>query len=212
MELCGGTHVHRTGMIGSFIIKSEMASSSGVRRIEALTGMNAIKYLQLNRLYIDQITSILKIPIEAVDERLNSLLTEKKTLTQKIDQLEKNKPSNSDLGHDKNIKIINGISFVVNKLDNLQMKEMRSLTDEYKQKFDKCIILNLSSHVKKTIYTVGVTDNITAKYSAQDIVKILNQLTNGKGGGRLDFAQGGGNEILDTEKLISKVEFYIKEK
>ena len=212
MELCGGTHVHRTGMIGSFIIKSEMASSSGVRRIEALTGMNAIKYLQLNRLYIDQITSILKIPIEAVDERLNSLLTEKKTLTQKIDQLEKAKPSNSDLGHDNNIKIINGISFVVNKLDNLQMKEMRSLTDEYKQKFDKCIILNLSSHVKKTIYTVGVTDNITAKYSAQDIVKILNQLTNGKGGGRLDFAQGGGNEILDTEKLISKVEFYIKEK
>ena len=189
-----------------------MASSSGVRRIEALTGMNAIKYLQLNRLYIDQITSILKIPIEAVDERLNSLLTEKKTLTHKIDQLEKAKPSNSDLGHDNNIKIINGISFVVNKLDNLQMKEMRSLTDEYKQKFDKCIILNLSSHVKKTIYTVGVTDNITAKYSAQDIVKILNQLTNGKGGGRLDFAQGGGNEILDTEKLISKVEFYIKEK
>ena len=212
MELCGGTHVHRTGMIGSFIIKSEMASSSGVRRIEALTGMNAIKYLQLNRLYIDQITSILKIPIDAVDKRLNSLLTEKKTLTQKIDQLEKNKPSNSDLGHDKNIKIINGISFVVNKLDNLQMKELRSLTDEYKQKFDKCIILNLSSHVKKTIYTVGVTDNITAKYSAQDIVKILNQLTNGKGGGRLDFAQGGGNEILNTEKLISKVEFYIKEK
>ena len=80
MELCGGTHVHRTGMIGSFIIKSEMASSSGVRRIEALTGMNAIKYLQLNRLYIDQITSILKIPIEAVDERLNSLLTEKKNI------------------------------------------------------------------------------------------------------------------------------------
>ena len=92
------------------------------------------------------------------------------------------------------------------------MKELRSLTDEYKQKFDKCIILNLSTHVKNTIYTVGVTDNITAKYSAQDIIKILNQLTNGKGGGRLDFAQGGGNEILNTEKLISKVEFYIKEK
>ncbi|PQM69931.1 MAG: alanine--tRNA ligase, partial [Rhodobacterales bacterium] len=107
---------------------------------------------------------------------------------------------------------INGISFVVNKLDNLQIKEMRSLTDQYKQKFDQCIILNLSSNDKKTIYTVGVTDNITAKYSAQDIVKILNQLTNGKGGGRLDFAQGGGNEILNTEKLISKVEFYINEK
>ena len=124
MELCGGTHVQRTGMIGSFIIKSEMASSSGVRRIEALTGMNAIKYLQLNRLYIDQITSILKIPIEAVNERLIGLIKDKKSLLQKIDHFQKNKSSVSHTQDEiSDIRSINGISFVVNKLENIEIKE-----------------------------------------------------------------------------------------
>ena len=93
MELCGGTHVQRTGMIGSFIIKSEIASSSGVRRIEALTGLNAIKHLQQSRSYIDQIITTLKIPIEAVNERLIGLINDKKSLLQKIDNFQKNKSS-----------------------------------------------------------------------------------------------------------------------
>ena len=133
MELCGGTHVRSTGMIGSFIIKSEISSSSGVRRIEALTGLNAIKYMQLNRSYIDQIISTLKIPIEAINERLISLINDKKSLSLKIEKLKKNIPSLQNKNDKSNyLKVINGISFVVNKLNNLEIKEMRSLTDDCK--------------------------------------------------------------------------------
>ena len=211
MELCGGTHVQRTGMIGSFIIKSEIASSSGVRRIEALTGLNAIKYLQQSRSYIDQIITTLKIPIEAVNERLTGLINDKKSLLQKIDHFQKNKSSVSHTQDEiSDIRSINGISFVVNKLENIEIKEMRSLTDEYKQKFDQSIILNLSKHDHKIIYTVGVTSNLTNKYSASEIVKILNQLSDGKGGGRSDFAQGGGNNKINQAEIVNKIELFLK--
>ncbi|MFL2802616.1 MAG: alanine--tRNA ligase [Paracoccaceae bacterium] len=211
MELCGGTHVQRTGMIGSFIIKSEIASSSGVRRIEALTGLNAVKYLQLNRSYIDQITTILKIPIESVNERLITLIKDKKSFTQKIDRLKITSSAIPSLDKSNEIKVIKGVSFVVNKLQNIPIKEMRSLTDDCKKKFDKSIILNLSNQDNKIIYTVGVTSNLTDKYSASEIIKILNQLSNGKGGGRPDFAQGGGSDEITQKEIIKNIEIFIKE-
>ena len=104
-------------MYASAAIKSEISSSSGVRRIEALTGLNAIKYMQLNRSYIDQIISTLKIPIEAINERLISLINDKKSLSLKIEKLKKNIPSLQNKNDKSNyLKVINGISFVVNKL------------------------------------------------------------------------------------------------
>ncbi len=210
MELCGGTHVERTGMIGSFVIKAESASSSGVRRIEALTGLNALNFVQSNRSNVSEIAVMLKAPVNKIGERINSLLSDKRLLMDQITELKKGAGKLSDQKEaDSYSKEIHGVHLVINTLDQFDSREMRSLTDQQKKEIKSGVIINLSKDLDKISYTVGVTTNLCNVISAVEIMKIISSLTNGKGGGRPDFAQGGGHVIGKIGSIVKKVENFL---
>ena len=212
MELCGGTHVERTGMIGSFVIKAEIASSSGVRRIEALTGLNALKFSQSNRSNISEIAVLLKAPVNKISERINTLLADKRLLLDQISELKKGAGKLSNQKQvDNYSKKIHGVHLVVNTLDQFESKDMRSLTDQQKKEIDFGVIINLSKDkdMDKISYNVGVTDNLCDVISAVEVMKIISSLTNGKGGGRPDFAQGGGHGVEKIGRIVQDVETFL---
>ena len=212
MELCGGTHVERTGMIGSFVIKAEIASSSGVRRIEALTGLNALKFAQSNRSNISEIAVLLKAPVNKISERINTLLLDKRLLLDQISELKKGAGKLSNQKQvDNYSKKIHGVHLVINTLDQFESKDMRSLTDQQKKEIDFGVIINLSKDkdMDKISYNVGVTDNLCDVISAVEVMKIISSLTNGKGGGRPDFAQGGGHGIEKIGRIVQDVETFL---
>ncbi len=210
MELCGGTHVERTGIIGSFVIRTESASSSGVRRIEALTGLNAVKFGQSNRNNISRLAIMLKTPSGRVVERINTLLADKKLLSEELAELKKNSGKGAQKRSSNNyLKEIHGVQLAVNFLDKCEIKEMRVLTDEYKREIDLGVIINLSSEKQKISYTVGVTSNLCDVISAVEIIEIVSDFTNGRGGGRPDFAQGGGYVRDNLDEIIKRIENFL---
>ena len=210
MELCGGTHVGRTGMIGSFVIRSEVSSSSGVRRIEALTGLNALRYIQVNRKSIYDLATLLKTPVSKVADRVKALSVEKRYLQEQLARLKSSSGSASTLKQaDKRTKEIHGVKLIINILDAFQIREMRALTDEQKNLSNSAVIVNLSKDGDKVSYTVGVTPNLCEMISAVDIIKEISDLTNGKGGGRSDFAQGGGLGSEKVDQIVERVEKFL---
>ena len=212
MELCGGTHVERTGMIGSFVIRSEVSSSSGVRRIEALTGLNALRYLQFNRKSIYDLATLLKTPVSKVADRVNALSMEKRLLQEQLAQLKSSAGSESALKQaDTLTKEIHGVKLIINILDAFQIREMRALTDDQKNVSNSAVIVNLSQDGDKLSYTVGVTPNLCEMISAVDIIKEISDLTNGKGGGRSDFAQGGGLGSEKVDQIVERIEKFLSD-
>jgi alanyl-tRNA synthetase len=212
MELCGGTHVERTGMIGSFVIRSEVSSSSGVRRIEALTGLNALRYIQVNRRSIYDLATLLKTPISKISDRIKALSAEKRLLQEQLAQLKSSSGSASALKQaDKRTKEIHGVKLIINILDAFQIKDMRALTDDQKNVSNSAVIVNLSKDGDKVSYTVGVTPNLCEIISAVDIIKEISGLTNGKGGGRSDFAQGGGLGGDKVDQIVERIEKFLRE-
>ena len=196
----------RTGMIGSFSIIAETASSSGVRRIEAVTGRSALEYAQFNRATLDKVAAILKIPFTEISSRVHNLLLEKRSLADQVEKLKRSKsgkyfPNASD----KEAKVIKGAKLITNNFENCELKEMRLLTDQEKNEHDPSLIINFSKKANRLSYTVGVSKSLVSKISAVEVVKMINLVTNGNGGGRPDFAQGGGTLPKSPDGITDQI-------
>ena len=208
-ELCGGTHVNSTGDIGYFNIVSESAVAAGIRRVEFVTGHAAEQYAQDIEDKLHHISQILKTNPHDLEARINLLLEDKKRLETQILNIKKQFVSHKTADNQDKIETINGIKFVAKQIDNVQAKELKAFVDEIKEQIKSGIIALFSCNDGKVSAVIGVTDDLTAQYSAVSLIKEVAPFIGANGGGgRPDMAQTGGaetgrlNEAMDALRRI----------
>ena len=207
LELCGGTHVKRTGEIGAFTILSDSASSSGVRRIEALTGENAIIHLAKRSQQVNELGALLKVSTDELTQRVNVLMEERKNLTGEVAELKRKLAlSGGANGKTPKAEKINGISFFAQIYSGISGKDLPLLVDEHKDRLKSGVVLLIAESDNRVAVAVGVSTDLTDKISAVDIVRTAVPELGGKGGGgRPDLAQGGGTDISGADAAITAV-------
>ncbi|MBR9863838.1 MAG: alanine--tRNA ligase [Rhodobacteraceae bacterium] len=202
LELCGGTHVRRTGDIGAFVLLGDSASSSGVRRIEALTGQAAQDYLRGQDHLLAEAALALKVPAGDVPARIKALQDERKALQNEVAELRK-QAAMGGAGGGSDAEQVNGVPFLGQVLADVPGKDLRGLIDEHKKRLGSGAILLISGAGGKAAVAAGVTDDLTDRISAVDLVKAAAAALGGKGGGgRPDMAQAGGPSADNAEVAI----------
>ncbi len=208
VELCGGTHVNALGDIGLMVIISESAVSSGVRRIEALTGEAARLWLGDRDHKLKSIAATLKASPDEAADRVSALVEERKKLDRELTEAKKALALAGDgAGAAANdVEMIGDISFSGQVINGLNPKELRGLVDEAKKKMGSGISALIAVNDGRATVAVGVTDDLTSSYSAVDLVQPAVAAVGGKGGGgRPDMAQGGGPDGAKADEAIAAV-------
>ncbi|PCJ49948.1 MAG: alanine--tRNA ligase [Gammaproteobacteria bacterium] len=198
-ELCGGTHVSRTGDIGLFRITSETGIAAGVRRIEGVAGEAAIKWTLEQESYLNQVSLLLRTDSIHTYEKVQQALKRTRSLEKDIEKL--NARLASGKGNDlmSSAKSYGDISVLITRLDDIEPKALRDTVDQLKNKLQKGIVAIATTNKSKVSLIVGVTKDLTDRFNAGKLVNQLAVKVGGKGGGRPDMAQAGGNqpEYLD---------------
>ena len=209
IELCGGIHANSTGDIGLIKILSEQGIASGVRRIEAITGEDAINYLSNQNILMLRTKELLNVQEHNVIDKLEAILKEKKIIERELENM--NKKDKFQNISDKFEEInIGETTLIYQSLDDVSTKELRQLMDETKVKVKSAIIILIGHQDNKIMIIVGVTEDILAKYSANDIIKIIAKYSDIKGGGRDDMAQAGGSKLGDKSEIIDAISEHIR--
>jgi alanyl-tRNA synthetase len=209
LELCGGTHVTRTGDIGVFVTLGDSASSAGVRRIEALTGAEAFAYLSGQDHRLAETALELKAQAADVPARVRALLYERKALSNEVAQLRRElaMAGGSGQGESAAAKDVNGVKFMAQVLTGVSGKDLPPLIDEHKSRIGSGAVLLIADTGGKAAVAAGVTSDLTDRVSAVDLVKAAVAELGGKGGGgRPDMAQGGGASVDNAEAAIAASE------
>ncbi|MGR3504853.1 MAG: alanine--tRNA ligase [Paracoccaceae bacterium] len=209
IELCGGTHVARTGDIGVCVILGDSASSAGVRRIEALTGEAAVAHIRADQQRLAQVSETLKAQPADLAERLRALLDERRALSNEVAQLRRELAMSGGAGQGgaQDVKEINGVRFVSQVMSGVSGKDLPALVDDYKQRLGSGAVLLIADADGKAAVAAGVTSDLTAGVSAVDMVRVAVAELGGKGGGgRRDLAQGGGADAANAAAAVAAVE------
>lgn len=213
-ELCGGTHAQRTGDLGYFLITSDESIASGVRRIEALTGRAAIEYQQAIARALGQACNVLKTDnfnfvdrVKYMIEHNNSIEHENMLLKEKVVHLE-------CVNYAHEAQEINGVKVVARKVDGYSMRELRLAVDELKNTLKTCVVVLGSGEAdsEKANLIAAVSKDLTSKLKAGDLVNAVAAYVDGKGGGRPDMAQAGGNKKAGLDDAIAAVAPFLKER
>jgi alanyl-tRNA synthetase len=207
LELCGGTHAHRTGNIGFFFIQTESAVQAGARRIEALTGDTAIRLNQTLLSQLKKAAGTLGTTPTDLPERARQLAESERALQKQVVQW-KQKLATQGAGRNplEAARQIHGVSVLATKIEGIELAGLRAVADQLRNKLDGGIVLLLAEQKGKLSTVCTVDKALTQRIKAGDLLKGLLQITGGRGGGRLDFAQGGGG---DPEKVSKAIEqFY----
>jgi alanyl-tRNA synthetase len=203
-ELCGGTHSHHTGDIGLFKIISESSVAAGIRRIEALTGSPALAHIQNQERTLKETAALLKTSPPNLIERVNKLLAQQKEMEKEVERVKAqamSRPVGATVHDTREIKGVKVLSMQVH-VDN--PKDLRVMLDNLKEQINSgVVVLGAESEDGKAMIICGVTDDLTQRFHAGEIVKTLSAKVGGKGGGRPDMAQGGGPE---SDKLGETLE------
>jgi alanyl-tRNA synthetase len=211
-ELCGGTHVKNTGAIGLFKIISETGIASGVRRIEAITGMETYRYLNHLEKQLDDLGSVLKTNKENLLLKSQSIVDELKQKDRDIEKMKKEKSkdiSKEILDAKKEIK---GINLITYRLEDVDMDGLRNLGDELKNKIESAVIVLASTVDDKILFLTMVTKDLNKKgILAGNIVREVAKATGGNGGGRPDMAQAGGKDISKLNSALENISALIEE-
>jgi len=204
-ELCGGTHVRQVGDIGLFKIVMETGVAAGVRRIEAITGTRALDWVTEADHSLNHISSLLKTKRESLVERLSQLLEQNRSFEKEINRLQAKLASSQGNDLASQAVDIKGIKVLAAQLDNIDIKQLRITLDQLKNKLGTAAIVLAMVKGTKISLVAGVTPNATAKIKAGDLVKQVAQQVGGKGGGRPDMAQGGGNDPAKLKAALESV-------
>ena len=196
VELCGGTHARRTGDIGLFKMIGESAVSAGVRRIEAIAGETALNYLNGRDGQLAQLAQRVKTTPDELSDRLEQILDERKKLEAEVAKLRKDIALGGGAANGSatdEIKDVSGVRYIAKVLDGFPPKDLKPMADELKVKIGSGVIALIATNEGKASIVVGVTDDLTDKISAVDLVRVGAEALGGKGGGgRPDMAQAGG--------------------
>ena len=212
IELCGGTHVARTGDIGVFVALGDSASSAGVRRVEALTGEAAFRYLSEQDRRLTETALALRARPEEVAQRVCGLLDERKALGNEVAQLRRElaMAGGAAQGGGPEAKDVGGVAFFAQVLSGVSGRDLPSLIDEHKTRLGSGAVLLIADTGGKVAVAAGVTEDLTGRVSAVDMVRAAVTPLGGKGGGgRPDLARGGGADISGADAAIAAVETLI---
>ena len=187
VELCGGTHVNRTGDIGFFVITNQSSVASGIRRIEALAGSKSIEHVKKLRDVNLSLQNSLNVSADELQEKVNSLIEENKKLKKSSKSKSAKKSVISSEMHE-----FGDWKLIVEQVDVEDTKDLRALADEQKNTNEKLCVVIFTESSNKIALVCGVTKNLSESLSAKEVVSELSNQINGKGGGRSDFAQGAG--------------------
>jgi len=211
VELCGGTHVRRTGDIGLISLVGEAGVASGVRRIEALTGKAARKAANKQLQVVKAAAAELKVPLEEMPGRIGALLDERKKFERDLSDARKKLAMGGgarDAGDSGDVRQVNGVKLLARAVSGVELKDLRSLADEGKRQVGSgVVVIVATAEDGKAGIVVGVTDDLIKRFNAVDLVKKGAEALGGKGGGgRPDMAQAGGPDGSKADAALKAVE------
>ena len=203
-ELCGGTHARATGDIGLLKIVSEGGIAAGVRRIEALTGMGALQHLRVQQRTLRQVGDLLKVPVEQAPERVEKLIEERKNAERALADFKRQAASGGGGAADDE-RDVAGVKVVVRRVEGLSGKELRGIVDDLRGRVPSGVVLVTSQEEGKVSLALGVSADLQPGLKAGDLVREVSRIVGGKGGGRPDFAQAGGNDPGQLDAAIERL-------
>ena len=203
LELCGGTHVERTGDIGAFIITSESGVASGVRRVEALTGAAASQWLASTCMMLSTVSGLVKATREQVTDKVQSIIEKNRLLERELDQLKAKMAASQGSDLLSQVQEINGIKVLITQLEGVEPKSLRDAMDQLRNQLGSGVVMLAVTQDDKASIVAGVTKDLTGKVKAGDLIRHTASSMSGKGGGRPDMAQGGGQADQLTGALES---------
>ncbi|RYF44696.1 MAG: alanine--tRNA ligase, partial [Comamonadaceae bacterium] len=212
-ELCGGTHVLRTGDIGLFKVVSEGGVAAGVRRVEAITGDNALAWVQGQAALITQAAAMLKSVPADLPERIAGVQDQVKALEKELAQLRAKAASNAgtDLAS-RNVIEVKGVKVLAANVGSTDPKALRGMVDQIKNTLKSAVVLLASEADGKISVVGGVTADLTARIKAGDLVGYVSSQVGGKGGGRPDMAMGGGSDMAALPAAVASVQGWVNER
>lgn len=209
VELCGGTHVARSGDIGLFKITSESGIASGVRRIEAVTGEGAIAWIDDKLRTLDDIASRLKSTPEQVGQRVDQLVRRSKDLEKDLAAAKQQLLTGGAAATD-DVTDVDGIKVLVSRMDGADAKTLRDAVDRFKDKLGSAVVVLGSVDDGKVRLAAGVTRNNTERLHAGEVIRPVAEQVGGKGGGRPDFAQAGGSDPAGLDSALASVAEWVR--
>ena len=211
-ELCGGTHVQRTGDIGLFKIVSEGGVASGVRRVEAITGVNAVAYLQQLESTVNQAAGALKASPAELQNRIGQVLDQLRGLEKEVAQLKGRLASSQGDELVAQAVDVNGIKVLAAQLDGADARTLRDLMDKLKSKLKTAAIVLAAVDGGKVQIAAGVTADSMGKLKAGELVNFVAQQVGGKGGGKADMAMAGGTDPARLAEALRSVQAWVAER
>ncbi|MEE2663096.1 MAG: alanine--tRNA ligase [Myxococcota bacterium] len=203
-ELCGGTHAGATGEIGLIKIVSETGIAAGVRRLEAVTGMAALRWIRERGRLLDGAAELLKAPASELPERIERLLDERKRAQRKIESLEGAQRGEAAGDLVSGARDVGGAKVIGARVDGLDARALRELIDDLRNRLGTGVVCVASETEGKALVAVGVTQDLTHTHKAGDLVRDVAKVVGGGGGGRPDFAQAGGKDPSRIDAALEK--------
>ena len=209
-EICGGTHVHRTGDIGLFKITTETGIAAGIRRIEAVTGKGALEYITKEELQLLQAAALLKTSRDNINDKLEQLVDRNRNLEKQLEQLQQKLIGNLGTDIITEAKDIKGVKILAKQIEGADNKALRNLLDQLKNKFGTAAIVLASVNDNRVTLIAGVTKDLITKIKAGALVNFVAEQVGGKGGGRPDLAEAGGNKPEALAEALASVPAWIE--
>jgi alanyl-tRNA synthetase len=209
MELCGGTHASRTGDIGLFKILNETGIAAGVRRMEALTGEGAYQFIKEEEQELQKIASSLKSTRGELAVKVERLIQRQKELEKEIESFQGKLSYQEILNLLPLVREVKGVKILSAKVDGKDQKKLREYVDQLKVKISSGIILLGSRTETKVSLLMGVTDDLTHRFKANELINKIALHIGGKGGGRPDFAQAGGTDPKKLDEALRAIDHLI---
>jgi alanyl-tRNA synthetase len=210
MELCGGTHVGRTGDIGLFKIISETGVAAGVRRIEAVTGQAAYEWVVRLDQVVRDIAGVLRGSREDVDEKVRELVERSKRLEKEVQQLKSKLATGQGGDVSSQAKAVGGVKVLAIQVEGADAKALRDSVDQLKQKLGSSVVVLATVQDGKVVLVAGVSADLVAQLKAGDIAGAVAAQVGGRGGGRADFAQAGGTQPENLGAALASVEGLVR--
>jgi len=204
-ELCGGTHVGRTGDIGICKIVYEGSISAGVRRIEAITGEGALKKFQEAQAQLNRVAGMVRTSESELADQVEKLLAREKSMEHELQQL-KTKVAQAEAGQlETQARDTKGVKVLAARVDGLDRAQLRTLVDSLRNKWKSAVVVLATAEDSNIAIVSGVTKDLTSKVHAGKLAGSVAQAVGGKGGGRPDMAEAGGKDIAALPAALAQV-------
>ena len=211
-ELCGGIHVKRSGDIGLFKIISESGVAAGIRRVEAVTGPVALEYVQHQQQQLQDVAATLKTPPHEIGQKIGQIMDNVRSLEKELARLKSRLASSQGDDLAGSAVEVAGAKVLAVAIEGADANALRETMDKLKDKLKSCAVVLASTEGGKVTLIAGVTQDLTAKVKAGELVNFVAQQVGGKGGGRPDMAQAGGTEPANLPKALAGVAEWVKSK